>query len=638
MLLTRAFLDPFLVYAAAFGLMASILTVFVVRDPYRVRMEEHDEVKHLATVTLLCTMVAWIGGGNAGAALLAAAISTIAGAGLRLILPRLTLVGAMAMVTMPLGFLASVPWAWLLLVESGADGWLLAMSAVASAAGLIGIAIAFVESLARGALLTHAVWRQPYRPLACGTGRQPRVCIQLPCYAEPPEVVIATLDRLARLDYPDFEVMVCDNNTPDEALWRPLEAHCHRLNARLGQDRFRFFHVASLPGAKAGALNYCLDRMDPDAETRRGDRRRLSFAARFPYAHRRILRRSGNRLCSDAARLSRLGGERVSDRMLLGIYAQQQGRAVGPQRIWRCIHDRDDVRDQTRRAGGGGPLGGMVPDRRFRGVGPAARIGQRGIYLRETFGRGLIPESFSDYKKQRLRWTAGPVQQLRRHWRLYLPGPWFVPSALDPWSRFLEVQRGIAPVFHALGMAMGLAGLALFAILAANGVLPVLSLPPAAWIVLAIGTVNALIARWHRYRLSGCMHVADMLRGELARLSLGYIQMVAGIAGLSSKPLAWRRTPKFGTNRVGLRALADTLPETAIGLGHFAMMAIPVTLSAEIGWHMAGLLLAGFFLSGISFLAAPVMALLGERALSRQSAEPSAALPATAIPATASAE
>ncbi len=38
----------------------------------------------------------------------------------------------------------------------------------------------------------------------------------MPAYNEPPDMLIETLDALARLDYPDFEVLVIDNNTRDE--------------------------------------------------------------------------------------------------------------------------------------------------------------------------------------------------------------------------------------------------------------------------------------------------------------------------------------------------------------------------------------------------------------------------------------
>jgi len=82
-------------------------------------------------------------------------------------------------------------------------------------------------------------------------------------------MLIETLDALARLDYADFEVLVIDNNTLEEAVWRPVEAHCAQLGAR-----FRFFHVAPLAGFKAGALNYALARTRGRRD-RRGHRQRL---------------------------------------------------------------------------------------------------------------------------------------------------------------------------------------------------------------------------------------------------------------------------------------------------------------------------------------------------------------------------
>jgi hypothetical protein len=53
-------------------------------------------------------------------------------------------------------------------------------------------------------------------------------------------------------------VLVIDNNTRDEAVWRPVQIHCEKLGAR-----FKFFHVRRWSGFKAGALNYALERTDP---------------------------------------------------------------------------------------------------------------------------------------------------------------------------------------------------------------------------------------------------------------------------------------------------------------------------------------------------------------------------------------
>ena len=97
-----------------------------------------------------------------------------------------------------------------------------------------------VGSFERWEMLCRRTWRRPRTPLPAGLrDRHPKVSLHVPAYAEPPEIVIATLDALARLRYPNFEVLVIDNNTEDPGLWRPVETHCRRLG-----ERFRFFHVA----------------------------------------------------------------------------------------------------------------------------------------------------------------------------------------------------------------------------------------------------------------------------------------------------------------------------------------------------------------------------------------------------------
>ena len=70
-----------------------------------------------------------------------------------------------------------------------------------------------------------------------------------------------TLDAVARLDYPNFECVVVINNTPDPALWRPVEEHCRALG-----ERFKFVNAENLQGFKAGALRLAMVHTAADAE------------------------------------------------------------------------------------------------------------------------------------------------------------------------------------------------------------------------------------------------------------------------------------------------------------------------------------------------------------------------------------
>lgn len=111
-------------------------------------------------------------------------------------------------------------------------------------------------------VLCRKYWARPRTALAITPRTHyPKVSFHVPTYSEPANMVIETLTLLSQMDYPDYEVLVIDNNTQDEALWKPVEDHCKLLG-----EKFRFFHVEGLQGAKAGALNYALQKTSEDAE------------------------------------------------------------------------------------------------------------------------------------------------------------------------------------------------------------------------------------------------------------------------------------------------------------------------------------------------------------------------------------
>jgi cellulose synthase/poly-beta-1,6-N-acetylglucosamine synthase-like glycosyltransferase len=106
-------------------------------------------------------------------------------------------------------------------------------------------------------------WRRRITPrtrLSGPDGELPMVSLHVPAHNEPPDMVIETLRSLLRLDYPRYEIIVIDDNTDDEDLWRPVQAWCER-------HAVKFVHLTDWPGYKSGALNYALRRMtSPDAE------------------------------------------------------------------------------------------------------------------------------------------------------------------------------------------------------------------------------------------------------------------------------------------------------------------------------------------------------------------------------------
>jgi hypothetical protein len=615
--LSRSSFDSSLVFLAIMGLLAAWLMgrSLNTAQPGSLHRRDRpviDEAIELAGASTTALLVTGLMFGNV-VDLLPIYAGFIGAAGLLCYyIPRLSMPGVIWLTAEVLGLAISAVWSYYFVGEAGLPGWLEQLSRIAAFGTILTVGVGLASRMAREALLTHHLWRLPTDAPAPHAGRsQHKVSIQLPCYAEPPEVVIETMDRLADLDYENYEVMIIDNNTKDEALWRPLEAHCAKLNQRFGEERFRFFHVSPLPGAKAGALNWALDYMAPDAEliavidadylsrpdflsrlTAFFDDPRIGYV-QTPHDYRGYEGSDYLSACYweympnnkvDMPGVSEYGGAFTIGTMC--ILRTAALRAAGGWAEW-CLTEDSEVSVRIRAAG------------------------YEGLYLGDTFGRGLIPETFDDYKKQRFRWTAGPVQQLRRHWRLFLPAP--LAPAMPGWTKLLEVLRCIYPIQTLLGLGTALFGAASLGVSLATGKVEPVDIPNIVWLLMGLGMVTWWVRTRIRYQLSGCTSTRDMIHGEIARMSLTYVVLLSGIAGLSSKPLGWRRTPKFAIESADPSPFSSTMPETVLGGISLALTVGALSLAGTLGIEMAVLLAIGLGTMAFSFLCAPYMAMLAIR-------------------------
>ncbi|MCW2393718.1 MULTISPECIES: glycosyltransferase [unclassified Sphingobium] len=547
-----------------------------------------------------------------------AAITLVAIA--RYYLVRFSMPGILWLTGAGLGSVMTSLWGTLFILEAGLPPLLMVLAFAALGLTLFAFLANLIASVAREAVLTHERWRLPVAiPSSDAAAAHLKVSLHLACYAEPPEIVIETMNRLAAQDYDNFEVLVCDNNTKDEALWRPLEAHCARLNAKLGKECFRFFHVDPLPGAKAGALNFLLEQTASDAQIigvidadyySRNDflSRLLPFFAdpklgyiQTPHDYRDY---EGNDYLSacyweympvnkvDYPGVSEYGGA-----FTIGTMCLMRKDALVKAGGWAewCLTEDSEVSVRLR------------------------KVGYEGLYFGETFGRGLIPETFDDYKKQRFRWTAGPVQQLRRHWRLFLPAPFAAP--LPGWTKLLEVVRCLAPLQTLAALVVSVGGMLAMVVGLAIGAMEPVKVPSIAGLLMLIGAATWWVRLVHRYRLSGCYDTGAMVWGEIARASLSYVVLVAGIAGLSNRPLAWRRTPKFA-GLADESPFAATRPETIAGCASLAVAVLCLFAIGLLGTGIALLSFIGFVSLALRFFCAPLMAATAIRA-SRPAPRPS---------------
>jgi len=242
-------------------------------------------------------------------------------------------------------------------------------------------------------------------------GYLPKIALQVPAYSEPIEVVTETLNALAAIDYPDLIVQVVDNNTPDEANWRALEALCKSLG-----PRFQFMHLENWPGYKAGALNEANRRLPDDVE--------VVGVVDSDY----VVNPDWPRAVVDHFADPKVAFVQTpqnyrdwsDDQYLRGLYYSYQYffEITMPSRAQRnaiiFAGTMGLIRLKVLRE-----IGGWNTDVVTEDAEASLRMlarGYIGVYEPRAFGAGLMPLSFDGLKKQRFRWALGGMQILRLHW------------------------------------------------------------------------------------------------------------------------------------------------------------------------------------------------------------------------------
>jgi exo-beta-1,3-glucanase (GH17 family)/glycosyltransferase involved in cell wall biosynthesis len=453
---------------------------------------------------------------------------------------------------------------------SGFD-WLMLVVIVPALLAMIGILLAngfeFTEVLWNGG------WKRHFRPRRdAADAPTPFVSVHLACYNEPPEMVIATIDSLAALDYPNYEVLVIDNNTTDEALWQPVEAHCARLAERHRERgvAFRFVHLPKWPGFKAGALNYGLTITDARAEVIgvvdadyvvRPDwlKSLVGYFAddpkvavvQAPQAHREFAHSPFQRMTNwEFDGFFRLGMHHRNERNAIiqhGTMTLVRRAALTGTGNWSewCICEDAELGLRLMHAG------------------------YETLYVDEEFGRGLTPADFKSFKSQRFRWAFGAMQILKGRWRwLVQRGPLTAGQRfhfLTGWFSWFGDALHFVFTFAALLWTIGMLALP------EHFTLPVdLFLIPLLGFFIAKAAFGPIL-----YALRVKCGPADNAGAALASMALSHA-IAAGVwAGLTQKEGAFVKTAKSWKQRVTGGVLGavkeEALMLVALVLGILAM-------------------------------------------------------------------
>jgi cellulose synthase/poly-beta-1,6-N-acetylglucosamine synthase-like glycosyltransferase len=414
----------------------------------------------------------------------------------------------------------------------------------------------------------------------------PFISLHVPAHNEPPDMVMDTLRSLLRLDYPRYEVIVIDDNTDEEGLWRPVEAWCARHGAK-------FKHLENWPGYKSGALNYALREMtdpraeiigvvDSDYQLEPGFLRRCAplFAdawvgftqapqdyrgwRRSRYYRRLYYSYSYFFAVSQPSRNERDGAIFAGTMGLIRRVALEQ---LGGWDEW-CITEDAELSLRLLRAG------------------------WSGLHVDESWGKGIMPLTFEALKGQRYRWCFGGIQILRMHWRSLLPGRASAQNRMSTGQRWSYLTGAVQWYGDLLGLLFLVFLLAGAANLALGGgelfrkltAFLVATVP----VLVLLGLVRAVAL----LRRGTAASWRDAIGAFFIWQSTSLVVARASVLALFARKAAFLRTPKTSEKQRWWEALRANWAESTLALLGLIGIGCALSKPTELAsWLLAGLLL-----------------------------------------------
>jgi cellulose synthase/poly-beta-1,6-N-acetylglucosamine synthase-like glycosyltransferase len=447
-------------------------------------------------------------------------------------------------------------------------------------------------------------WHRLVEKLEPIPGYLPMVSLQVPAYNEPIEVVKKTLDSLAKLDYPNYEVLVVDNNTPLQETWRPLEEICRSLG-----PHFHCLHLDQWPGYKSGALNFALTQTDPGAEIIGIIDADYEINPEFLHELVPALADPQVAFVQTPQDYSDSKGDIFSESMYRGYkyFFEVSMPSRNERNAIIFAGTMGLIRKSVLEEIGGWDEWCITEDAEA-----SLRIlkkGYQSLFINRAFGSGLMPFNFEGLKKQRFRWCFGGIQLLKKHWEALMP--W--AHLIDPENRLTFAQRYYYLV-GGLGWFSDVFNLLFACFLVLGAIFNLLSSPvqvrpltdtvliiPATFLLLHI--MRFLWVLRNRLKISLGMAAATMYNF----FSLGWAVTLACIQGLIQREGVFLRTPKSTISSRAWRAIQVTEWETAIG--SICILTGLLAFGADRNWRTLSLCLLLIW-QGSLYLAAPLYSLL----------------------------
>jgi len=439
--------------------------------------------------------------------------------------------------------------------------------------------------------------------------RSPKISIHVPCYKEPPSLVIMTLNALANLSYENYEVIVIDNNTKDDNLWKPVQSHCQKLG-----KRFKFYHVDPLSGAKAGAMNYALRHTDPAAEI-------IASVDADYIAHPEFLS-SLLPLFSDQnvsfVQSSHDYREWRDNLFLSGVYYfyLRKQKIVHPVmnefNSANLVGTMCLIRRKMLEEVGGWAEWSLTEDDELS-VRLLAR-GYIGHVFADTWGRGLIPSTFEGIKKQMFRWQAGPIQELQKNWRLHIS--LVKNSKLSSTQKILRLKRLMGEAAPGFLLAPSLVAISLGAYLAKNDIK--IEIPNSVLWFLICAPYMRHIKRWITLKHLKGNSTRNFIMTIMMEKALQWNTATAFFTPLFKLNIPWIRTNKFGKTHSLARAFQASRIEIVLAITHLIFSLILLQNSTFYPIDLIALLSIWLLFQAFTYFCAPLMAIISELELPKE--------------------
>ena len=433
----------------------------------------------------------------------------------------------------------------------------------------------------------------------------PMISLHVPAHNEPPDMVIDTLRSLLRLDYPRYEIILIDDNTDDEQLWRPVEAWCERHGVK-------FAHLENWPGYKSGALNYALRRLtSPEAEL-------IGVVDSDYQIEPGFLRR-----CAPA----------FADPWIGFVQAPQDYRGWTESRYYRRLYYSYkyffSVSQPSRNESDGAIFAGTMGLIRRVALDELGgwdewcitedaelslrllRAGWHGLHVDQSWGHGIMPLTFEALKGQRYRWCFGGIQILRMNWRSLMPGRQGRQNHLAPgqrWAYLAGAMQWYGDLLSLLFLIFLLAG----AVNLATGggqlfrkltVFLVSAVP----VLVLLGLVRAVAL----LRRGTGASWRDALGAFFIWQSTSLVVARASVLALFAKKAAFLRTPKTSERTRWWEALRTNWAESTLALFGFLGIAGALTKANQLSGPLLAVLL---LFPTLGMAAAPVNSWAARRA------------------------